>query len=129
MQTKQAAPQTIDAYVAAFPSEIQEILEKIRATIKKAAPEAEEAISYGMPTFNWKGHYLVYFAAHKKHVSVYPAPMGVPDFEKELALYAAGKGTLQFPYDKPIPYNVITKVVKYWVKANTGKAAAGTKTK
>jgi uncharacterized protein YdhG (YjbR/CyaY superfamily) len=112
----------IDEYIAGFPPDVQDILQKIRMTIRKAAPQAEETISYKIPTFNLKGHYLIYFAAYKKHIALYPAPIGVPEFEEEIAPYASGKGTLQFPLDKPIPYKLITKIVKYRRKEDLARA-------
>ena len=119
-------PQTpirdIDEYIAGFPEEIQEILQKIRVTIKKAAPEAEEGISYKMPTFNLDGHYLIYFAAYKKHIGLYPVPTGDKKFKEEIAGYQTGKGTLQFPLDQPIPYALITRMVKLRIKENLAGA-------
>ena len=116
MKTNQTAPKTIDEYIAAFPNDVQDILEKIRMTIRKAAPEAEETISYQMPTFTLKGHYLVYFAAFKKHIGFYPAPIGNAEFEQELSVYGAGKGTVKFPLDQPIPFDLISKIVKFRAK-------------
>ena len=111
----------IDEYIAGFPKDVQKILKKIRATIKKAAPKAEEAISYQIPTFNFHG-YLIYFAAYKNHIGVYPAPRGVEGFKKGLARYGAGKGTLRFPLDEPVPYDLITKIVEFRAKQNVEKA-------
>jgi len=111
----------IDEYIAGFPKDVQKILKKIRATIKKAAPKAEEAISYQIPTFNFHG-YLIYFAAYKNHIGVYPAPRGVEGFKKDLARYGAGKGTLRFPLDEPVPYDLITKIVEFRAKQNVEKA-------
>ena len=122
MKTKQTAPKTIDEYIAGFPKDVQEILEKIRMTIRKAAPDAEETISYLLPTFNLNGKYLVYFAAYKKHIGFYAAPRGNPDFKEEMSVYETGKGTLQFPLDKPIPFDLITKIVKFRVKENLAEA-------
>ena len=129
MKTKQTAPKTIDEYIAGFPSDVQQILEKIRRTIRKAAPDAEETISYEIPTFNLKGKYLIYFAAYKKHIGVYPVPAGDAKLNKELSVYRTGKGTLQFPLNKPIPYNLITKIVKLRVKENLAKASEKVKNK
>ena len=98
----------IDEYIAGFPENVQEILQKVRSTIQKAAPGAIETISYKMPTFNLNGHYLIYFAGYKKHISLYPVPAGSPDFNEEISAYRAGKGTLQFPLDKPIPRSPTT---------------------
>jgi uncharacterized protein YdhG (YjbR/CyaY superfamily) len=105
----------IDEYISGFPDATQKILEKIRSTIKKAAPEAEETIKYSMPTFTLKGN-LVYFAAFKNHIGFYPAPSGDSAINNELSMYKAAKGTLRFPLDKPIPYALISKVVKLRVK-------------
>jgi uncharacterized protein YdhG (YjbR/CyaY superfamily) len=110
----------INAFVAEFPEEVQKILEKVRATIQKAAPEAKEAIKYGMPTFVLNGN-LVHFAAYKNHIGFYPAPTGIDAFMDELAIYRTGKGTIQFPIDKPIPFDLITKVVKFRVAENLKK--------
>lgn len=120
--------QDIDEYIADYPKDVQKILNKIRATIKKAAPKAEEAISYQIPTFNFHG-YLIYFAAYKNHIGVYPAPRGVEKFKKDLARYGAGKGTLRFPLDEPIPYDLITKIVEFRAKQNLEKAKEKTKGK
>ena len=111
---------TIDEYIGAFPKDIQFILEKIRKTIRRAAPEAFEAISYQMPTFKLNGN-LVHFAAYKNHIGFYPVPSGIEAFKGELAPYIAGKGTLRFPLDKPIPYHLIEKVVMFRVKENQAK--------
>lgn len=119
-----SAPKNIDEYIAGFPDEVQAILQKIRSTIRKAAPNAEETISYKMPTFNLNGHYLVYFAAYKKHVAIYPVPAGDEKFNQEISAFQSGKGTLQFPLDQPIPYRLISKVVKFSVQDNLAKAAA-----
>jgi len=127
MRTNQTAPKNIDEYIAGFPNGVREILEKIRMTIRKAAPDAEETISYKMPTFNLKGHYLVYFAAYKNHIGFYAAPRGNAEFKEELSVYEAGKGTLKFPLDKPIPFDLISKIVKFRVKENLAKAARGMK--
>lgn len=121
MKMTPTAPKDIDDYIAGFPKDVQEIMQKIRTTIKKAAPKAEETISYKMPTFNLNGHYLVYFAAYKKHVGMYPVPAGDAAFNQEIEAYQSGKGTLQFPLDKPIPYKLISKIVKFRVKESLEK--------
>lgn len=118
---------TIDEYIAGFPDSVQKILQKIRATIQRAAPDAEETISYKMPTFKLNGHYLIYFAAYKKHVGMYPVPAGDSEFLEEIAPYQAGKGTLQFPLDEPIPYRLITKVVRLRIKENLARTVKGKK--
>src|SRR5262245_26385019 len=122
MKTKEAAPKTIDQYIAGFPGEVQEILEKIRMTIRKAAPKAEEKISYQMPSFTLNGSYLIYFAAYKKHIGLYPAPRGDEKFKKELSAYEGGKGTVRFPLDQPIPYGLITRIVKFRASENSTSA-------
>jgi uncharacterized protein YdhG (YjbR/CyaY superfamily) len=128
MRTNQTAPRNINEYIAGFPPDVQEILEKIRMTIRKAAPEAEETIKYQMPTFTLKGN-LVHFAAFKKHIGFYPVPTGIEQFKQELSVYEGGKGSVQFPLDQPIPYNLISRVVKFRVKENLERAAAKGKKK
>jgi len=128
MKTDQTAPKNIDEYIAGFPDDVQEVLEKIRMTIRKAAPDAEETIKYQMPTFTLKGN-LVYFAAFKKHIGFYPVPTGIEEFKKELSVYEGGKGSIKFPLDKPIPYDLISKIVKFRVKENLERAEAKRKKK
>ena len=123
MKTDQVVPKDIDEYIAGFPQDVQEILEKIRATIKKAAPDAEETISYQMPTFTLKGN-LVHFAAFKNHIGFYPTPTGTEQFQKELSVYKGGKGSVRFPLDQPIPFALITKIVRFRVKENLERAQA-----
>jgi uncharacterized protein YdhG (YjbR/CyaY superfamily) len=123
MKTKRTAPRTIDDYIAGFPASVQALLEKIRATIHRAAPGAEEKISYQMPAFTLDGKYLVYVAAYQKHIGLYPAPRGSEEFQAELSRYAGGKGTIQFPLDQPIPYGLIRRIVKYRIRTNREKAA------
>ena len=123
MRTARTAPQDIDEYIAGFPHDVQEILGKIRMTIRKAAPDAEEAIKYQMPAYVLKGN-LVYFAAHKKHIGFYPTPTGIEQFKSELSVYEGGKGSVQFPLDEPIPYELIGKVVRFRVKENLERAEA-----
>lgn len=118
----------IDQYIAGFSSEIQAILQEIRAIIKKAAPEAQEAISYQMPTFKLNGN-LIHFAAFKNHIGVYPAPTGIEQFRKELSAYKGGKGSVQFPFSQPIPYDLISKIVKYRVQENLEKTRTKMKRK
>ena len=114
---------TIDEYIATFPKNIQKILEEMRATIKAAAPDAEEKISYQMPTFFLKGN-LVHFAAHTKHIGFYPTPGGIEAFKEELSIYESAKGSVQFPLDKPLPLKLVSKIVKYRVAENLKKAAS-----
>ncbi|MFL9482466.1 iron chaperone [Chitinophagaceae bacterium LWZ2-11] len=106
--------ENIDAYIATFPEAVQILLEKMRTTVKKAAPTAEETISYGMPTFKLHGN-LVYFAAYKNHIGFYPTPSGIKAFAEEIAKYKNSKGAVQFPLDKPLPLALITKIVKFRV--------------
>lgn len=115
-------PQTIDEYIAGFPDDVQQLLEKIRVAARKAVPKATEAIKYGIPTFVQQGN-IVSFAAYKNHVSLYPAPVGVAEFEAEIAPYLASKATLQFPLDKPLPSALVTKVTRYQAKRLSEKAA------
>lgn len=110
----------IDAYIATFPEDIQARLQEVRATIRKAAPEATEAIKYAIPTFVLKGN-LVHFAAFKNHIGFYPAPTGIKAFEKDLSVYKQGKGSVQFPLDRPMPLALITRIVEYRVKQQTEK--------
>lgn len=112
---------TIDEYIAAFPPKIQEILEEVRFTIKKAAPGATEKISYQMPTFYLYGN-LVHFAAHKNHIGFYPTPSGINAFRDELAGYSCSKGAIQFPLDQPIPLELIAAIVQYRAAENSLKA-------
>jgi uncharacterized protein YdhG (YjbR/CyaY superfamily) len=117
-------PEDADEYISSFPPATQKILQQIRTTIKKLVPKAEEAISYGIPVVNLNGTYLIYFAGYKNHVSIYPAPRGKDEFKEILSAYKGGKGTVQFPLDKPIPFNLITKIVKFRIKENSSKKTA-----
>lgn len=112
---------TVDEYISNFPRDIQEILNKIRETVNKAAPEASEKISYGMPTLHLNGN-LIHFAAFKSHIGLYPTPSGITAFAVELSKYKGAKGSARFPLDKPIPYSLISKIVKYRVHENNVKA-------
>lgn len=114
-------PNNIDEYIAGFPKTTQKVLKQVRATIKKAVPTAGEKISYGIPTFTLNDRPLIYFAGFKNHISLYPAPRGNEIFKKELSGYKGGKGTVQFPLDKPIPLNLITRIVKFKIKENSEK--------
>jgi uncharacterized protein YdhG (YjbR/CyaY superfamily) len=111
-KTKKTIPVDIDEYIAGFPTGVQKILQEIRFTIKKAAPKAEETIRYGMPTFIFNGK-RIYFATYKNHIGFYSVPTGNKDFEKEFAPYKTGKGSIQFPIDKPIPLKLISKIVRF----------------
>ena len=128
MRTKHTAPQNIDEYIAGFPNDIQRILEKIRMTIRKAAPAAEETIKYQIPTFTLKGN-LLSFAAYKKHIGFYPAPSGNEKFRNELSVYRAGKSSVRFPLDKPIPFDLISKIVKFRVREHLERVTAKGKKK
>ena len=120
---KAQPPKDIDGYIAQFPADVQAILRKVRTTISKAAPAAKETISYQMPAFKLHG-ILVYFAAWKKHIGLYPPVSGDKALEKAVARYAGPKGNLQFPLDEPIPYDLIERIVKLRVKQDSEKAAA-----
>ena len=111
----------VDEYIAAFPKATQQLLKQMRATIKKAAPDAEEVISYGMPGYKLSG-VLVYFAGYENHIGFYATTTGNDAFTKQLSAYKTGKGSVQFPLDKPSPLALITKIVKYRVKENLLKA-------
>ena len=125
MVPEQEAPQTIDAYIAGFPEDVQAILQQVRRTIHEAAPEATEAISYQMPTFKLHGN-LVHFGAFKNHIGFYPVPSGMAAFEEELAAYKQGKGSVQFPLNKPMPLDLIRRIVEFRVQeSKAAKAARG----
>lgn len=121
MDTNKARFNSVDEYIATFPDEIQAILQEIRETIKAAAPDATEKISYQMPTFALKGN-LVHFAAFKNHIGFYPTPSGVEAFKDELARYESAKGSIQFPLTEPMPLDLITRIVKMRVAENLQKA-------
>jgi uncharacterized protein YdhG (YjbR/CyaY superfamily) len=121
MDGKKTGFNSIDEYIATFPEEIQTILQEIRATIKAAAPDAGEKISYQMPTFYLKGN-LVHFAAFKNHIGFYPTPSGVETFRQEIARYQGAKGSIRFPLDEPMPLDLITRIVKMRVAENLKKA-------
>jgi uncharacterized protein YdhG (YjbR/CyaY superfamily) len=112
---------TIDGYIANAPETVRELLEEVRAAIRKAAPDAEETIKYGIPTFTLNGN-LVHFGAFKNHIGFYPAPQGLEEFKKELSHYKGSKGAVQFPLNEPMPLALIAKIVKFRVKKNAEKA-------
>lgn len=116
------------SHILQFPTEVQEILITLRKVIKEAAPDAEEKISYQMPTFYLKGN-LVHFAAHKNHIGFYPTPSGIEAFKNELSEYKGAKGSVQFPIEKPLPYELISKIVKFRVDENINRAEAKLKKK
>jgi len=128
MDSKKNGINSIDEYIATFPKDIQKILEELRATIKAAAPDAEEKISYQMPTFFLNGN-LVHFAAFKKHIGFYPTPSGIEAFQKELSVYDGAKGSVQFPLDKPMPLKLTSRIVKFRVAENIKKAKIKSVTK
>lgn len=119
---KGIAAKNVDEYIALQPPEVQEILKKLRQAIKKAAPQAEEGISYTMPAYKYHG-VLVYFGAYKTHIGFYPTGNGIAAFKKELSAYEGSKGTVRFPLNKPLPLGLISKIVKYRVKENLAKKA------
>jgi uncharacterized protein YdhG (YjbR/CyaY superfamily) len=119
---------TIDEYIATFPKDTQKILEEIRGAIKAAAPDAEEKISYQMPTFFLNGN-LIHFAAFKNHIGIYPTPSGTEAFKRELSIYKGAKGSIQLPIDKPMPLRLISKIVKFRVAENIKKVKAKGKSK
>lgn len=120
---KQDKPANVEAYIASFPKSTQALLQQVRSIIKKAAPEAEEVISYSMPAYK-QGSILVYFAGYAQHIGFYPTASGIKAFEKEIAGYKHSKGAVQFPLDQPLPAALITKIVKFKLKENLGKAKA-----
>lgn len=119
---KSQTPQTIDEYISGFPVNIQDKLIKLKTTVKKAAPEAEEKISYGMPAFTFGGMMLLYFAAHKNHIGLYPYTTAIQAFKEELLPFKTAKGSIQFPHEKPLPLNLISQIVSFRVEENTIKA-------
>lgn len=120
MKSKQPQSQNIDEYISRFPQHVQVILEKIRTAIRKAAPSAQEAMKYGIPTFTLYGN-LVHFGAHKNHIGFYPTPKAIAEFKSELSSYEGAKGTVRFPLDKPIPYALIRRIVEFRVKMSEEK--------
>lgn len=114
MKSDKPHPKNIDDYISVFPPEIRLLLEEIRQTIRDAAPEATEAISYQMPTFKLNGN-LIHFAAFKNHIGLYPAPTGIEAFRKDLSVYKSGKGSVQFPITDPLPLDLITRIVRFRV--------------
>ena len=117
MKTEQTTPTTVDEYIAGFPAPVQEVLQKIRATIRAAAPQAQEKFSYQIPGYNFHGN-LIHFAAFEKHIGLYPAPSGSESFNQELSRYRSGKATVKFLLDEPIPYELITQIVRLRMEDN-----------
>jgi uncharacterized protein YdhG (YjbR/CyaY superfamily) len=114
---------SIDEYIQTFPGDVQNILKSVRKTIKEVVPNAEEAISYQIPTFKLNGSYLIYFAGWKDHIALYPKPRSNDALTKQLSVYKSGKGSVQFPIDKPMPLALIKKIVRYRVKESFKKKA------
>jgi uncharacterized protein YdhG (YjbR/CyaY superfamily) len=112
--------ENIDEYIVGFPEDVQQKLQQVRETIKAAAPDAEEAIKYAIPTFVLNGN-LVHFGGFKNHIGFYPAPQGLEEFKEELSVYKGAKGSVQFPLDEPLPLDLITKIVKFRVQKNMEK--------
>jgi uncharacterized protein YdhG (YjbR/CyaY superfamily) len=113
---------SVDDYIAGFPEDVRPLLEAIRSVVKNAAPEAEETFSYGIPAFKLHQTILVYFAGFKNHIGFYPTPSGISEFKNEFAAYPSGKGSVQFPLDKPLPLDLIRKTVQFRVKESAQKA-------
>ena len=128
MKAKQQQPTTIDEYIADFPKDVQERLQKVRSAIKKAAPDAEEAIKYLIPTFVLNGN-LIHFAGYTNHIGLYPGSRAIEEFKDELTKYRLAKGTVQLPLDKPLPVGLIGRITKFCVKRNLDKAASRKGTK
>lgn len=120
---------SIDDYIASYPADVQQILQKIRALIRDAAPDAQEAISYGIPTFKLQGRNVVHFGVYKKHIGFYPTPSGAEKFKAALAPYPGSKGTTQFPLDRPIPYDLIREITLFRVEETLAWLAAKGKKK
>ena len=120
MATSNKQYKTMDEYIAQFPKNVRDVLEELRQVIKEVAPNAEETIDYGIPTFKFNGN-LVHFAAFKNHIGFYPTPSGIEAFKKELTTFKQSKGTVQFPLDKPIPFDLVKKIVEFRVKVNKSK--------
>lgn len=123
MKKDMVAQKNVDEYITAFAQDIQVRLKQVRQAIKKAAPAAEEMISYRMPAYTYHGS-LVYFAAFKNHIGFYATPTGHAAFKKELSAYKEGKGSVQFPHDKPLPLGLISRIVKFRVKENIERKKA-----
>lgn len=128
MEKNQTAPRTLDEYIAGFPQEVQEILQKVRTTIRQAAPGAEETIKYQIPTFTLQGN-LVHFGAFRTHIGFYPTPSGIERFRDELSRYRLAKGTVQFPLDQTIPFDLISRIVQFRVRENLERAQSKRKKK
>jgi uncharacterized protein YdhG (YjbR/CyaY superfamily) len=126
MTAANSSAKDVDVFIAKYPKEVQETLNRVRETIRAAAPEAEEGINYGIPTFFLNGN-LVHFSAFKTHIGFYPTPSGIEKFKKELSKYEWAKGSVKFPLNQPIPFALIAKIVKFRVKENLAKGRRGSK--
>ncbi len=124
MTTKPTVPATVDAYIAGFPKDVQGLLQQVRQTIREAAPEAQETIKYNIPTFTLNGN-LISFAGYKTHIGIYPAPAGSQKFSRQLAAYRTAKASVRFPLTEPIPFDLISQLVKYRVKETRAGAKKG----
>ena len=120
MEKAKVVPETVDQYIAAFPADVKKRMQQLRKTIKAGAPNADELISYQMPGYKYFGM-LVYFAAYKNHIGFYPGAGGILEFYKKLSSFKSAKGSVQFPHDRPIPYDIISKIVEFRVKQNEEK--------
>ncbi len=123
MKSSQDSPHDIDAYIAAFPADVRERLEQMRTAIRAEAPDAEEAIKYGIPTFVLHGN-LVHFAAFQNHIGFYPTPSGIETFARELSPYESAKGSVRFPFEQPLPLGLVRKIVAFRVKEARSKSAS-----
>jgi uncharacterized protein YdhG (YjbR/CyaY superfamily) len=121
MDSNKVGYQSIDQYISTFPAHVQQILENIRSTIKAAAPDAEEKISYQMPTFAQEGN-VIHFAAFTNHIGIYPAPSGIEEFKEDLSIYQGAKGSIRIPIDSPMPLELISRIVKFRVTENIKKS-------
>lgn len=122
MKANKKTPEDVDQYIAGFPKEVQIVLENLRTTIKNAAPEAEETINYGVPTYRLNGN-LVHFGGYTKHIGFYPTPSGIQKFADELSGFETSKGSVKFPLDKPVPFDLVAKIVAFRVKENLNKSS------
>lgn len=121
MKSNESNPDVIDEYIANFPPDVQKVLQKVRKIIRKVAPDAQEKINYGIPTFTLNGN-LVHYAGFKNHIGFYPTPSGIEKFKSELSKYEGAKGSVKFPLDQPIPYELIQKITEFRVQEQTAKA-------
>lgn len=121
MKSNESASGEVDEFIARYPADVQKVLQKIRGIIREVAPEAKETINYGIPTFTLNGN-LVHYSALTNHIGFYPTPSGIEKFKKELSKYEGAKGSVKFPLDEPIPYELIRKITEFRVKEQQAKA-------